>query len=78
VLNGAEPNAADLQIAPTLRLLWALRDLRPLIAGRPAEALMVRWLAPMTAEVPEGALPMATAAAGAAAASTEAQPTPTG
>jgi glutathione S-transferase len=58
VLNGAEPNAADLQIAPTLRLLWAMRDLRPLIAGRPAEALMGRWLPPMTGEVPEGALPI--------------------
>jgi glutathione S-transferase len=68
VLNGEEPNAADLQIAATLRLLWALRDLRPLLAGRPSEALATRWLAPMTAEVPEGALPMdAARTAGAAA-----------
>jgi glutathione S-transferase len=78
VLNGEQPNAADLQIAPTLRLLWALRDVRPLIAGRPAEALMARWLAPMTGEVPEGALPMGTAGATAPAADTPAQPTPTG
>jgi glutathione S-transferase len=61
VLDGEEPNAADLQIAPTLRLLWAMRDLRPLIAGRPAEGLMHRWLAPMAAEVPEGALPVGAA-----------------
>ncbi|MCZ4492272.1 MAG: hypothetical protein JWP53_1203 [Conexibacter sp.] len=63
VLGGAEPNAADLQIAPTLRLLWSMRDLRPLLAGRPSEALIARWLPPMTAEVPEGALPMGRAGA---------------
>jgi glutathione S-transferase len=74
VLNGSEPNAADLQIAPTLRLLWALRDLRPLIAGRPAEALMTRWLDPLPGEVPEGALPMAAAGTGSAGA----QATPIG
>jgi glutathione S-transferase len=73
VLNGAGPNAADLQIAPTLRLLWALRDLRPLMAGRPSEALITRWLAPLGGDVPEGALPMADAGAADAP-----QPTPTG
>ncbi|HMJ32291.1 MAG TPA: glutathione S-transferase N-terminal domain-containing protein [Baekduia sp.] len=79
VLNGERPNAADLQIAPTLRLLWALRDLRPLIAGRPAEAYMSRWLAPMAASVPEGALPMDRAdASGAPAAAPEGQAAPTG
>jgi glutathione S-transferase len=82
VLGGAQPNAADLQIAPTLRLLWAIRDLRPLMAGRPSEALITRWLAPLTAEVPEGALPMdqagARAAGGASpAAGVPGHPTPT-
>jgi glutathione S-transferase len=58
VLNGARPNAADLQIAPTIRLLNALEDVRPLIAGRPAEAFASRWFAPLTASVPAGALPV--------------------
>jgi glutathione S-transferase len=62
VLDGAQPNAADLQIAPTLRLLHALEDVRPLIAGRPAEAFAFRWFAPMTASVPAGALPVRAAA----------------
>jgi glutathione S-transferase len=57
VLNGEQPNAADLQIAPTIRLLSALEDLRPLIAGRPAEAFAFRWFERLTASVPTGALP---------------------
>jgi glutathione S-transferase len=57
VLDGDRPNAADLQIAPTIRLLHALADIRPLIAGRPAEALAFRWFEPLPAEVPFGALP---------------------
>src|SRR3954454_10433992 len=62
VLDGTQPNAADLQIAPTIRLLNALEDVRPLIAGRPAEAFAFRWFAPLTASVPPGALPVAAAA----------------
>jgi glutathione S-transferase len=62
VLDGEQPNAADLQIAPTIRLLHALEDVRPLIAGRPAEAFAFRWFAPMTASVPAGALPVQAAA----------------
>ena len=34
VLGGPEPNAADLQIAPSLRLLMTLQDLRDAIASR--------------------------------------------
>ncbi|HWH93253.1 MAG TPA: glutathione S-transferase family protein [Baekduia sp.] len=62
VLDGEQPNAADLQIAPTIRLLYALHDVRPLIAGRPAETFTFRWFAPLTAGVPAGALPVAAAA----------------
>ncbi len=62
VLDGEQPNAADLQIAPTIRLLHALEDVRPLIAGRPAEAFAFRWFAPLTASVPAGALPIEAAA----------------
>jgi glutathione S-transferase len=57
VLGGDQPNAADLQIATSLRLLWTLQDLRPLIAGRPAEQLAHRWFDPLPGTVPAGALP---------------------
>ena len=36
VLNGAELNAADYQIATSVRLMLCLEDLAPLLAGRPA------------------------------------------
>jgi glutathione S-transferase len=39
VIGGAEPNAADYQIATSVRLLMALDDLRPLIEPRPAGRL---------------------------------------
>jgi glutathione S-transferase len=58
VLNGEQPNAADLQIAPTIRLLYALHDVRPLIEGRPAEAFAFRWFDRPVATVPAGALPV--------------------
>ena len=35
-INGAELNAADFQIAPSIRLAMTLQDLRPLIESRPA------------------------------------------
>jgi glutathione S-transferase len=41
-LGGAEPNAADYQIAPSVRLLMAFDDLRPGIERRPAGELAVR------------------------------------
>jgi glutathione S-transferase len=62
VLGGERPNAADLQIAPTIRLLYAMEDVRPLIAGRPAEDVAFRWFDRPTATVPAGALPVETAA----------------
>ena len=42
VLGSDAPNAADLQIAASLRLALTLDDLRPAIAERPAGALAVR------------------------------------
>jgi glutathione S-transferase len=36
VLGGAQPNAADYQIAPSVRLAMTLDDLRPAIEDRPA------------------------------------------
>jgi glutathione S-transferase len=58
-LGGEEPNAADLQIGSTIRLLLTIADLRPLIEGpppRPAAAL-ARYFPPMVGEVPVGTLP---------------------
>jgi len=42
VMGGEQPNAADLQIAPTLRLLMSFDDLRPAIEKRPAGELALR------------------------------------
>lgn len=65
ILGGDPPNAADLQIAPSLRLAMSLDDLRPAIESRPAGQLATRivkhfpgrtppvlppeWLKPLTA-----------------------------
>jgi glutathione S-transferase len=57
VLGGDEPNAADLQIAPTLRLLHSIGDVRPLFEGRPAAALAHKWLSPLQGSTPAGLLP---------------------
>jgi glutathione S-transferase len=51
VIAGAEPNAADYQIAPTVRVLLSFQDLAPMIEGRPAEALALRLLPDWPAEV---------------------------
>ncbi len=56
LLGGERPNAADLQIGSTIRLLMSIADVRPLIAGRPAAAL-TRYFPPMVGEVEAGVLP---------------------
>jgi len=43
VLGGAQPNAADFQIATTLRAMDALGDLRPLLQGRLADYARSIW-----------------------------------
>lgn len=57
-LGGGEPNAADLQIATTLRLLMTLEDLRPLIEPRPAGQLALRLFPEVDGRMPAGALPV--------------------
>lgn len=52
VIGGAEPNAADFQIAPTVRLLMTVGDLRPMIEGRP----LADWARAVAPE-PPGAVP---------------------
>jgi glutathione S-transferase len=39
VLGGPQRNAADFQVATSLRQLLGMEDLRPLLEGRPAERL---------------------------------------
>lgn len=56
VIGGEQPNAADLQIGSTVRLLETIRDLRPLIAERPALRL-ARYFPEMVGEIPAGTLP---------------------
>ena len=56
VLGGDQPNAADLQIATSVRLLHTVGDARELIAGRPAEEHAFRWFAPLPGSVPAGVL----------------------
>jgi glutathione S-transferase len=59
VLGGEAPNAADLQIAPSLRLLLTLDDLRETIDARPAGRLAHRLFAEYPGHCPAGALPPA-------------------
>lgn len=57
VLGGETPNAADLQIGSSIRLLRTIADVRPLIEGRACERL-TRWFDPQPGEVPAGTLPV--------------------
>lgn len=57
VLGGDQPTAADLQIGATLRVLLAVADLRPLLDGRPGEALARRWFPDYAGDIPAGAYP---------------------
>jgi glutathione S-transferase len=56
LLGGAAPNAADLQIGSSIRLLMSIGDVRPLIERRPAAGL-TRYFPPMAGEIPAGVLP---------------------
>ena len=56
LLGGETPNAADLQIGSSIRLLQTIGDIRPLIEGHPA-AELVRYFPPAIGEIPAGVLP---------------------
>jgi glutathione S-transferase len=56
LMGGEQPNAADLQIGSTVRLLMTIGDVRPLIDGRPA-ARLTRYFPRMVGAVPSGVLP---------------------
>jgi glutathione S-transferase len=57
LLGGELPNAADLQIGSTIRLLESIGDVRPLIAGRPASKRLLRYFPPMVGHIEAGTLP---------------------
>jgi glutathione S-transferase len=56
LLGGDLPNAADLQIGSTIRLLMSIGDVRPLIEGRPA-AQLTRYFPPLIGQIEPGVLP---------------------
>jgi len=58
LLGGEQPNAADLQIGSTIRILISIGDVRPLIEPHPA-AQLTRYFPAMAGEVPAGVLPAA-------------------
>jgi glutathione S-transferase len=51
------PNAADLQIGATMRVILSVADLEPLIAGRAAQEVADRWFPDTGARIPAGAFP---------------------
>ena len=57
MIGGETPNAADLQIASTLRLMMTLEDLRALIEPRPAAELALRLFPQADGHMPAGSLP---------------------
>jgi glutathione S-transferase len=59
VLGGDPPNAADLQIASSVRLLLTLGDVRPLVEGRPCAEVAMRLFPRYPGEAPAGLLPAA-------------------
>ena len=56
-IGGEVPNAADLQIASTFRLLMTLGDIGPLIESRPAGQHALRLWPDHPGEVPAGTFP---------------------
>jgi glutathione S-transferase len=74
-LGGEQPNAADLQIASSLRLLLTLGDLRPILEAHRAADLARKWFPEWPGDTPAGVLPQewlpsATASAPSGAAAT--------
>jgi len=56
-LDGARPNAADLQIGATIRVLLPLGDLGPLLQDSAAERIALRLFPSYPGSVPQGAFP---------------------
>jgi glutathione S-transferase len=58
LINGYEPNAADFQLAPSVRLLMTMEDLRPVIESRPAGSLAMRLVPEYPSRLGAGVLPI--------------------
>lgn len=57
IIGGEEPNAADLQIGSTIRVLLTIGDLEPLLTGSAGERIALRWFPDYAGHVPAGAFP---------------------
>lgn len=57
LIDGEQPNAADLQIGATIRVLLPIADLRRLLANTAAERIAMRFFPHYPGEVPAGAYP---------------------
>jgi glutathione S-transferase len=57
-MGGDQPNAADLQIAPAVRLLGTFADIWPMLQGRASWALAQKLFPQYAGEMPAGALPV--------------------
>ena len=57
VIGGVDRLAADLQIAPTSRLMLTIGDVRPYFAGRPAEAHAMGLFGEWAGSTPPGVFP---------------------
>lgn len=59
IIGGETPNAADLQIGSTIRVLLIVEDLDPLVRGRAGEEIAMRLFPDYPGRVPAGAFPAA-------------------
>ncbi len=57
VIGGQTPNAADLQIGATIRVLLPIEDLKPLLAETAAETIALRHFPAFQGGIPAGAYP---------------------
>jgi glutathione S-transferase len=57
VIGGEEPNAADFQIATSVRMLLNVADLDPVTKDRPAADLAMRYVPEFGTDFPAGLLP---------------------
>ena len=52
VIGNEQPNAADFQLAPSLRLMMTMEDLLPIIGGRPCGELAIRLVPHFPGRIP--------------------------
>jgi glutathione S-transferase len=57
IIAGDQPNAADLQIGATIRVLLPISDLGPLLQGSAAQLLAERFIPETRGAIPAGAFP---------------------